>query len=223
LRLTDGRVSSSPLMKRFILVFFALSLLPYVAATKRVAPAKVEPVIHEGIRYVAPNDDGRRAYIEAWDVQTNKKVWELTVFTNPIDLNLEEDVQWFFIDGLSIRDGRLMVKSEGGQMYEVDLKTKAITRFDSVAASPEVSREIPKTVKKAIANGSLTKDYDISFQMEPFYLQADFNGDRKVDVAVLVRQRSTGKFGIAIIHGGMSRAAILGAGISIGNGGDDFE
>ena len=28
---------------------------------------------HEGIRYVAPNDDGRRGYIEAWNVGSNSK------------------------------------------------------------------------------------------------------------------------------------------------------
>ena len=32
---------------------------------------------YEGIRYVAPNDDGRRGYIEAWNVGNNKKLWEL--------------------------------------------------------------------------------------------------------------------------------------------------
>jgi hypothetical protein len=37
-------------------------------------------VVYEGIRYVAPNDDGRRAYIEAQEIQTNRKLWDLTVF-----------------------------------------------------------------------------------------------------------------------------------------------
>jgi hypothetical protein len=82
---------------RFIIVIFVLLLLPCLASAKRAAPARVEPVNQDGIRYVAPNDDGRRAYIEAWDVQTNKKLWELTVFTNRIDPRLEEDVQWVFL------------------------------------------------------------------------------------------------------------------------------
>jgi len=83
-------------------MFCATALLPCLAPAKRAAPVKVEPVIHEGIRYVAPNDDGRRAYVEAWDVETNKKLWELTVFTNRIDPQLEEDVQLIFIKTVSV-------------------------------------------------------------------------------------------------------------------------
>jgi hypothetical protein len=59
--------------------------------------------------------------------------------------------------------------------------------------------------------------------VKPFYLRRDFNGDRNSDVAVLIKQRSTGKLGIAIIHGATDKVTILGAGTAIGNGGDDFE
>jgi hypothetical protein len=50
-------------MTRLILVLSAIALLPCLMPAKRVAPPRVDPVIHDGIRYVAPNDDGRRAYI----------------------------------------------------------------------------------------------------------------------------------------------------------------
>jgi hypothetical protein len=116
-------------MSRYVLIFVAVALLlPSLALAKRVAPAKVEPVIYQGIRYTAPNDDGRRAYIEARDIQTNKKLWDLTVFVNQIDPRLEEDVQWVFIKALSIRDGALVVTSERDKIYRVDLKTKAVTQ-----------------------------------------------------------------------------------------------
>jgi hypothetical protein len=59
--------------------------------------------------------------------------------------------------------------------------------------------------------------------MNPFYLREDFNGDGKIDVAVLVKQRSIGKVGIAIINGASDKITILGAGTAIGNGGDNFE
>ena len=55
----------------------------------------------------------------------------MTIFTNGIDPNLEEDVQWVFIKALSIQDGRLMVTSESGKTYQVDVNTKAITQSDS--------------------------------------------------------------------------------------------
>jgi hypothetical protein len=57
-----------------------MPFLPCLPAAKRIPPAKVAPVVYEGIRYVAPNDDGRRAYIEAQEIQTNRKLWDLTVF-----------------------------------------------------------------------------------------------------------------------------------------------
>jgi ketosteroid isomerase-like protein len=131
-------------MSRFVLIFVAAALLPPSLAAKRAAPAKVEPVIHQGIRYIAPNDDGRRAYIEAWDVRTNKKLWDLTIFTNRIDPKLEEDVQHVFIKTLNVRDGTLIVTSERGETYRVDLKTKAVTQSEqpNTGLRPAVRAEI---------------------------------------------------------------------------------
>jgi hypothetical protein len=118
-------------MSRFVFILVAVALLlPSLALAKRVAPAKVEPIIHQGVRYIVPNDDGRRAYIEAWDAQTNKKLWDLTIFTNRIDPTLEQDVQWVFIKALSIRDGALIVTSERDKVYRVDLKTKTVTESE---------------------------------------------------------------------------------------------
>ena len=117
-------------MTRVIFIAFAVTLPLCLPSAKRIALAKVEPVIHDGIRYVTPNDDGHRAYIEAWDVQTKKKLWELTVFTNRIDPRLEEGVQWVFINELNVRDGTLLVTSERGNTYQIDLKTKTITQSD---------------------------------------------------------------------------------------------
>ena len=214
-------------MTRVVLMVCATVLLSGSASAKRAAPAKVEPVINEGVRYVVPNDDGRRAYIEAWDVRTNKKLWDLTVFTNRTDPKLEEDVQWVFISKLRVQDGTLMVTSEHGKTYQIDLKTKSVTQSDLAGSpAPDAATQcnnIPEAVERAITKGPLAKEYDVSFRMNPFYLRGDFNGDGKIDVAVLLRQRSTGKMGIAIIHGGMDKVTVFGAGVGIGNGGDEFE
>jgi hypothetical protein len=85
------------------------------------------------------------------------------------------------------------------------------------------SHDIPEVIQRAITNGPLAKKYELSFHLKPFYLRGDFNGDGKIDVAVLVKQRATGKVGIAIIDEATNNVTILGAGVSIGNGGDDFE
>ena len=115
-------------MSRFVLIFVAAALLlPSLSLAKRVAQAEVEPVVYQGVRYIAPNDDGRRAYIEARDVRTNKKLWDLTIFVNRIDPKLEEDIQWVFIKALRVQNGALIVMPERGKTYQVDLKTRAVT------------------------------------------------------------------------------------------------
>ena len=136
-------------MTRLAVIPLLTLLLAHLASAKRLPPVNVDPVIHEGMRFVAPNDDGRRGYIEAWNVGTNKKLWELTIFTNGTDPNLEEDVQWVFIKELSIQDGRLMVTSERGKTYQVDVNTRAITQAESISSpSPEKVRDVPDAVKK---------------------------------------------------------------------------
>src|SRR5690348_3026356 len=82
---------------------------------------------------------------------------------------------------------------------------------------------IPEPVERAIIRGPLAKKYELAFRLNPSYLRGDFNADGKIDVAILVKQRSTGKVGIAIIDGVTNMVTILGAGTAIGNGGDDFE
>jgi len=118
------------------------------------------------------------------------------------------------------------VRSERGITYQIDLRTKAITQSEAAwSSAPDViahSPEIPKMIDKAIANESFAKKYELSYRMNPSYLRGDFNGDNKIDVAVLVKERSMGKIGIAIISGANNKVTILGAGTAIGNGGDDF-
>src|SRR5690242_9128265 len=184
----------------------ALVLAPCLALAKRTAPANVNPVVYHGVRYVAPNDQGRRGYIEAWDTKTNKKLWDLTVFTNAVDPKLEQDVQWVFVKSLGLRDGKLIVTSERGNTYQVDLNMKVVTQSNALRSAltdtTAQPNKTPAAVEQAIMAGPLAKDYYLSFQLKPSYMRGDFNGDGKIDVAVLVTQRSTGKFGIAIVHGG---------------------
>jgi hypothetical protein len=118
----------------------------------------------------------------------------------------------------------LVVTSERGKTYQIDLKTRSVTQSDPVLSpSPEAVHEIPEPVQRAITNGLLAKKYELAFRLNPSYLRGDFNGDGKIDVVVLVKQRSTGKAGIAIIDGVTNMVRILGAGTAMGNGGDDFE
>jgi hypothetical protein len=124
-----NRTSHQQVVRQYILFSLLLSqLAPCLAEAKRLPPAPVEPVTYQGVRYVAPNDDGRRAYIQAWDMKTRKRLWEVTVFRNSIDPSLEEDVQHVFIQKLSIGNGKLIAVDEHGGAYSVDLQTRAVKR-----------------------------------------------------------------------------------------------
>ena len=58
--------------------------------------------------------------------------------------------------------------------------------------------------------------------LNPFYQRGDFDGDGRPDYAVLVRHARTGKRGIAFVHRASAAVHVVGAGTSIGNGGDDL-
>ena len=94
-------------MKRIIIILSLLFLLLPLAWAKRLLPPKVEPVIHEGIQYIAPNDNGRREYIQALDVETGKVLKEITVKRNFIRFWIEEDVQWFYITKIEVEEDHL--------------------------------------------------------------------------------------------------------------------
>lgn len=116
-------------MRYFIaMLAFVVLLTPSIAHAKRAQAAEVEPVIHDGVRYVAPNDNGRRGYIQAWDTKTNKMLWDLTIYRNSINPLLESDVQWVFIKKLGLSDGKLIVVDERDRTYSVDLKTREVKK-----------------------------------------------------------------------------------------------
>lgn len=54
-------------------------------------------------------------------------------------------------------------------------------------------------------------------------LRADFDGDRQLDVALLVQERGSSKRGIAIVHRSTKAVFIVGAGVALSNGGDNFD
>lgn len=75
----------------------------------------------------------------------------------------------------------------------------------------------------AIAATLKTKALTKAAWLTPAELTGDFDGDGKQDVALLVSSTKTKKRGVLIVHGGRTAAALAGAGIDFGNGGDDFE
>jgi len=82
---------------------------------------------------------------------------------------------------------------------------------------------IPTWVKNTFYRKEISKKYDYAFDINPMYLRGDFDGDNSPDVAILVREKSSSKLGIIVIHYASREFFVVGAGQEIGNGGDDFK
>ena len=82
--------------------------------------------------------------------------------------------------------------------------------------------EEPPAWAMKVLSERLSTRYELVQKLEPSFYVGDFNGDGKSDVALLIKEKTTAKVGIAIIDGGESKIKIVGAGKSFGNGGDDF-
>jgi hypothetical protein len=83
-------------------------------------------------------------------------------------------------------------------------------------------QNIPPEIIDAFNHAHYDSMYTISFHINPFYLRGDFNGDNIIDCAVLVKNKSTGTIGIAIVDGRKKSIIILGAGKSVRKGLEDF-
>ena len=91
----------------------------------------------------------------------------------------------------------------------------------SAWASTADSDAIPGWAREVFSQ-KLAAHYRYFNGLHPSYLEADFNGDKKQDVAVLIRNKSSGKIGIAVVLRDKG-ITILGAGTPFGNGGDNFD
>jgi hypothetical protein len=85
-----------------------------------------------------------------------------------------------------------------------------------------ISAPLPQWFTSAFEQSGLEKKYDLMHFLHPSFLEADFNGDSSVDIAVLIQERSTKRKGVLIMHGSTNQYFILGAGKDFGNGSDNF-
>ena len=85
------------------------------------------------------------------------------------------------------------------------------------------SDNLPESVTNVFKSTGLTNLYDLSSKLNPSHLTGDFDGDLKPDTAILVKQKSSGKIGIAVLHSSSNRVFFIGAGTNVGNGGDNFD
>jgi hypothetical protein len=88
--------------------------------------------------------------------------------------------------------------------------------------SPSSRGDLPGWAVKRIERLERQRRLVVSGNLEPRHVEADLDGDRAPDLAVLVRGTRSGKTGIAILLRNRDGAVLLGAGSDFGNGGDDF-
>lgn len=122
-------------------------ILPETTHAKRIAPAPVKAVVHEGVRYVVahfgqgPAGDVRGGYVQAWDVATQKRLWSRMVYSTRYEERLEGDVQDVFITKLERVDGKLLVDNELRERYEMDIASGKVTALVKKSARTETARE----------------------------------------------------------------------------------
>jgi hypothetical protein len=83
-------------------------------------------------------------------------------------------------------------------------------------------QNVPAWAVQLFSAKNLDAQYALAFTVNPFYLRGDFTGDGKPDIAILVKNKQSGKVGIAICHGGRNEVFFADTGTLSGIGGDDF-
>jgi hypothetical protein len=75
-----------------------------------------------------------------------------------------------------------------------------------------VPAALPAWAEARWKQAELSKSFSFATYAKPSYLQADFNGDGKLDVAVLITRRATGSSGILIFHQDQPTHYVVGTG-----------
>lgn len=93
--------------------------------------------------------------------------------------------------------------------------------------SSGMKKSLPGWVKQEFSLGYYDRQFEISTKLYPEFLRGDFNGDKKYDYAVQVRERKSGKLGIIFFQGRRTQshpgdAFIVGAGRNMGKAADSF-
>lgn len=118
-------------MRLFIHIFvLAMLLAPLSSRAKHALPSRIEPVTYQGIRYVVPNDKGRHACLQAWDVQTGRKLWSKTIFRRwYIPMIGSECMFYEYLDSMTLDGEQLRFISERGREYALNIRTRKLRRL----------------------------------------------------------------------------------------------
>lgn len=93
----------------------------------------------------------------------------------------------------------------------------------SVATDQQPASLIPAWAEAPWKTFAGTHSLRLSSHVKANVLVGKFDGDTTTDVAILVEHTVTKKIGIVFVHHGVTRTMQVGAGIELGNGGDNFD
>jgi hypothetical protein len=106
-------------MKKIVAtLLLILATISSTALAKRGPIPTVAPIECNGVRYVAPNDDGKREYIQAFNIVTGELLQETTLKRNMIWPWLEGDVQVVYIISIQIKDEMLFISDEKRRVFK---------------------------------------------------------------------------------------------------------
>lgn len=165
----------------------------------RIAPAKVPPIVHKGIRYEAPW--GARGAVVAFDEKTGKEVWRLVLANYFIHEALERDVQETYLAKMELsKDGKeLLVEDERRVPYVVDLETRSFqilkwavkTKIVEFKPGPKgwsywVELTVTNSLNRELLLDGLTVGADGSVKNDVFVVMAD---GKPVDYHGMLKKR----------------------------------
>jgi hypothetical protein len=76
----------------------------------------------------------------------------------------------------------------------------------------ELASNLPRAFSEYLRSTRGLESYELAAWINPFYLQGDFNGDGRSDTAIFVREKSSRKAGLLIVHGGVNERFVVAAG-----------
>lgn len=95
---------------------------------KRVPAPKVAPILLNEVEYRVPNTVETEGVVQAWDKKSEKKLWEKKVYSTRKSPFLETDVQWVFIESMTLgaKTNELVIVNEKKKTYTLNIVSKRV-------------------------------------------------------------------------------------------------
>jgi hypothetical protein len=164
-------LNQAPTGALFCGVLAAVVLTGANAEGRRLAPKEVAPVIADGVRYSVPHFGSLRGvaqnggYVEAEDVKTGKLIWSRMIYRIEYDSKIEKDVQDVFITNIEVKQGRVWVKTERAEEFELDLasgRVRALTALGPHIQVPSIVEDARKSwtwIATALSSSGYVADF----------------------------------------------------------------